>query len=78
MSFEGLLVNAHRAWRVLRKRDHAGIAPNGVRVTGWGPVPGSPTWRTICANKFTFVSEDETACLNTTSGVGDGGLHLRF
>lgn len=79
MSLESLLVNAHRAWCVLRKRDHAGIAPN-VRVTGWGPEPGSPAWRTLCSDDFALVSEDETACLNTTSSVSlrSGGLHLRL
>lgn len=77
MSFESLLVNAHRAWRVLRKRDHAGIAPN-VRVTRRGPVPKSPTWRAICADESALISEDEAASLNTTSSVRlrTGGLHL--
>lgn len=79
MSFEGLLVNAQRPWRVLRKRDYAGIASHG-RVAGWGPVPGSPSERTIGADNFALVSEDELACLHTTSGatLRSGGLHLRL
>lgn len=68
-------MDAHRAWRILRKWDHAGIAPI-FRVTKVGPVSASSG---ACAvDEVAFVGEGEVAGLDAaaSTALGVGSLHL--